>query len=157
MPKDYIKFISDLTYYLEKDLKFIYRNQSKYRIYLEEHVDHNCPIGILEDIEIIFLHYTSENDAYNNWNRRKKRVNFENVLFKFNDQNLCTREDIEAFDLLNLKHKVCFTVQSFPKLHSCVQIKSVKDKDFVPYYYEPIGKTSDFNVTEFINNMVRND
>lgn len=60
MPKDYIKFISDLTYYLEKDLKFIYRNQSKYRIYLEEHVDHNCPIGILEDIEIIFLHYTSE-------------------------------------------------------------------------------------------------
>lgn len=109
MPKDYIKFISDLTYYLEKDLKFIYRNQSKYR------------------------------------------------LFKFNDQNLCTREDIEAFDLLNLKHKVCFTVQSFPKLHSCVQIKSVQDKDFVPYYYEPIGKTSDFNVTEFINNMVRND
>ena len=157
MPKDYIKFISDLTYYLEKDLKFIYRNQSKYRIYLEEHVDHNCPIGILEDIEIIFLHYTSENDAYNSWNRRKKRVNFENVLFKFNDQNLCTREDIEAFDLLNLKHKVCFTVQSFPKLHSCVQIKSVQDKDFVPYYYEPIGKTSDFNVTEFINNMVRND
>lgn len=35
MPKDYIKFISDLTYYLEKDLKFIYRNQSKYRIYLK--------------------------------------------------------------------------------------------------------------------------
>lgn len=91
MPKDYIKFISDLTYYLEKDLKFIYRNQSKYRIYLEEHVDHNCPIGILEDIEIIFLHYTSENDAYNNWNRRKKRVNFENVLL-----NLMIRTSVHA-------------------------------------------------------------
>lgn len=38
-------------------------------------------------VEIFFLHYHSEDDARAKWERRCKRVNWEHMLVKFNDQN----------------------------------------------------------------------
>lgn len=72
----YSKFVSNLNHYLRKDLKFI-----EFSRYFSENPSY--PIGLLDDIEIHFLHYSSRFEAEMKWNLRKQRVNFEKLLFVF--------------------------------------------------------------------------
>lgn len=64
--EDYIMFVSRLRYYLEQELKFININESKHKEWIIDNGNENCPIGLLEDIEIIFVHYKSPEIAYEN-------------------------------------------------------------------------------------------
>lgn len=104
---EYIKFVSNLKYYLSLDLKFIPKTESRYYEFYQEKEKY-YPIGLLGDVEIVFLHYKSEQEAYEKWNRRKARINWDNVIVKFNDQNRATEEHIRQFDALPYKNKICF-------------------------------------------------
>lgn len=95
---DYIKFVSDLRRYLEMPLKFIEASDSKYYEELKKRNHTNKPIGLLDDVEIVFLHYKSEAEALEKWNRRKERVNFDDIFIKMSRMNLCTEEHIQVFD-----------------------------------------------------------
>lgn len=108
-PKEYIKFVSNLEYYLNIDLHFINVVDSKHHEVLEERGETHCPIGVLDDIEIIFLHYKTEQEAYEKWNRRKKRMDWNNLYFKFTEMNGCDDEDLKSFDALPSPHKFVFT------------------------------------------------
>lgn len=57
---DYLKFCQNLRHYIESDLSFISYTESKYKEDLVSHGNTHCPIGRIDDIEIIFLHYKSE-------------------------------------------------------------------------------------------------
>lgn len=104
---EYLKFASNLKKYLSMDLKFIPKSESRYyRVYKEKKKYY--PIGVLGDIEIVFLHYTSEDEAREKWNRRKARMNWDNLIVKFNDMNLATEEHIRRFDKLPYRNKICF-------------------------------------------------
>lgn len=102
---DYIKFISDLRRYLDMPLKFIEPAESKYYEELQKRNQADKPIGILDDVEIVFLHYKSQAEALEKWNRRKARVNFDNIFIKMSRMNLCTEEHIRFFDSLPFKNK----------------------------------------------------
>lgn len=93
----YIKFISNLRYYIDLDLKFTHISRYNGRC--------EYPIGLLDDIEIHFLHYKSEKDAYDKWNRRKQRINYDNLFIKFCDNDYCTDEHVIAFSKLNYKKR----------------------------------------------------
>ena len=60
---DYIKFVSNLRYYIEQDLTFIDYTESKYKDELLKNNQLNVPIGKLHDVEIVFLHYHSIEEA----------------------------------------------------------------------------------------------
>lgn len=66
-------------------------------------------MGKCLDVEIVFLHYHSFDEAKEKWNRRKVRVNYDNLLVKFNDQNGFKEEDYYEFTKLPFKHKIFFT------------------------------------------------
>jgi len=99
---DYIKLLNNLEYYFNLPLDFITYKESKYKNKLEEYGGDNlsCPIGKLDDIECIFLHYSTQQEAKDKWERRKKRINWDNLYVKMSEQNLCTEEHLKAFDLL---------------------------------------------------------
>ena len=103
--EDYIKFISDLRYYLSLDLKFITVEESRYRDILKERKHDKIPLGKLGEVEIIFLHYKTEEEAKNKWDRRKERVNYENIIFKFSKMNLCSERELEKFNDLRFENK----------------------------------------------------
>lgn len=103
---DYIKFVSDLKRYLDTPLRFIKPEESKYFEELKTRKQLDKPIGILDDVEIVFLHYKSREEALEKWNRRKGRVNFDNIILKFSWMNLCTDEHLEKFDSLPFKNKI---------------------------------------------------
>ena len=55
------------------------------------------------------MHYHSEEEAREKWNRRKERINRDKLLFKLSEREGCSREDVERFVALPLKNKICFS------------------------------------------------
>ncbi|MBV5343128.1 DUF1919 domain-containing protein, partial [bacterium] len=84
----YIEFLEDFNELIEVDLKFI--QKSKYKISNEYRATnkHYYPIGVLNNVEIHFLHYKSEIEALDKWNYRKARINKKNMFIKFCDRDL---------------------------------------------------------------------
>lgn len=60
-------------------------------------------------IEIFFLHYHSEQEAKEKWERRMQRINWNKLLIKFNDQKWCTQTEVDEFMKLPYKNKLFLT------------------------------------------------
>lgn len=139
----YIKFVSNLKYYLNKELYFT--KDSKYNVVCD------YPIGIIDDIEIHFLHYKSEQEAYEKWNRRKLRVDYDNLFIKFCDNDLCTIEHVEMFSKLPYKKKVMFISKKYIG-DSIVYLPLCKNNGKVGDLYNNRWKYRfSFNVLKWLN------
>lgn len=108
---DYIKFVSDLRRYLNTPLRFIKPEESKYCEEIKKRNQTEKPIGILDDVEIVFLHYKTKEEAEEKWNRRKERVNYDNIILKFSRMNLCTDKEIDAFCNIPFENKFVFNTK----------------------------------------------
>jgi uncharacterized protein (DUF1919 family) len=153
MAEDYIKFIYNIKDYINLTLEFIEPSKTKYIDYFKNHNKFGeYPIGKLGDIEIHFLHYKSEKEAFQKWNRRVKRINWNKVIFKFNDQNLCTPELIEKFSKLQVQNKICFTSKEY-NYDDVYCIKSIYKYSNVKASYEPFGNSYYTNINNLINRL----
>ena len=117
MPDDYIKFIKNLKHYLYNcNLTFIDPKKSKHYDALKNTEKYGeYPIGLLGDIEIYFMHYKTKEEATIKWQRRTKRINWKNIIIKFNDQNGCKQKHIDDFNKIKLyKKMICFTAKKIP-------------------------------------------
>ena len=119
MPKDYIKFIYSMDSYLNIDLVEISIDESSYSDYLKS-INYKGTIGKIDDIEIMFMHYNSFKEAKEKWVRRSKRINYNRIIYKFNDQNNCTYDDLLAFQKFPAKNKLCFTAKKYKNVDSIV-------------------------------------
>jgi len=148
---DYIKFISNLKLYLNKKIKFIeYDKSTRYK----KGINEKCIVGKLNDIEIYFLHYSSEKEVLDKWYRRIKRINYDKILYKFNDQNGCTQKNVEDFFNLPLKNKIFFTVNEyFIDNDRVVKFKKIPGEKTIMTSQEPFGKSKYINITELINDL----
>ena len=110
---DYIEFLSNLKYYLtEAKLEFL--DESRYPLGNERRAKwtHWYPIGLLGGkVEIQFLHYHTEKEAAEKWYRRARRVNFDKLFVIGMEQNLCTIDNIKAFDKLPFEKKIFFSTK----------------------------------------------
>lgn len=57
--------------------------------------DKNYPVAKLDDVTIHFVHYKTEQEAREKWNRRKERVNYDNLFFVTVDWIRYTKEEVE--------------------------------------------------------------
>ena len=104
-PDDYLKLVTNLQYYLSLDMKVVSSDKSKQLEILRRDNAQNYYIGQIGDIEAILVHYNDPLLAIEKWNRRKNRVNLNNLVFKFSQQNGCTKEHLLKFDELDLPGK----------------------------------------------------
>lgn len=111
--EDYIKFCKRIRYYCSIPITFIDVEQSKWKEDLIAHHNENKPIGLLDDVEIVFLHYKTREEAAEKWTRRTKRICWENLYFKMSEQNLCKIEMLKEFDELPYKNKFVFTSKDY--------------------------------------------
>lgn len=86
---EYIRFLTDLKYYLSQSLIIKDIESSKYKDEIRKR-GQNPLIGWLDDIEIVLLHYDDPNEAKEKWQYRLERINYNRLIIKFNDQNLFT-------------------------------------------------------------------
>lgn len=91
---DFVKFVNNLREYLSYNLIEI--PNAKY------------PIGLLHDIKVHFLHYTSFEEAKTKWDIRKKRINYDNIFVIMSDRDKYTDSLLDEFNKIPYK-KVLFT------------------------------------------------
>lgn len=103
---DYIRFVSNLKHYLGCKLEFINPEDSKYYELLKERNQLSVPVALLDDVEIIFLHYKTPEEAAEKWYRRASRVNYDNIIIKLSRMNLCTEKEMAEFAELPFDNKI---------------------------------------------------
>ena len=149
MAEDYIKFVYNLKSYISKKLEFIDIEDSKYADYLKK-LNYSAPIGKIDDIEIMFLHYKTKEEAYEKWNRRKERINWNKIIYKFSDQNMCTYKHLKQFNELQANNKICFTTRKYDDLDT-IQLKKYEKCECVGDDIKIYKKY--FNMYKFLNEI----
>ena len=119
-PEDYLNFIADLRHNLTSELTFI--KQSK-NIEGQKH-----PVGVVNGIEIHFLHYDSEEEANEKWTRRCKRVpkDLSKLHYKFDDRDGATPDHIAKFHSMKLANSICFTKDEYTQYPANLRIPMSK-------------------------------
>lgn len=85
--ESYIEFISNLDFYLRKDLEEVIEDTFSY------------PKGKLGDKVVIhFLHYSDFDSAKKKWDERKQRINWDNMFYILADRDGLTEQDALIFD-----------------------------------------------------------
>lgn len=101
----YIKLLKNFDYYMAQELKFAAESKYKDRAKI-------YPVGLLDDIEIHFQHYATEEEAREKWERRTARMlvnnNKDNYFFMIADRERVTKEMLEEFHTLPYKNKISF-------------------------------------------------
>ena len=153
MATDYIKFVKEFEKYINFELLEINNNDSKWYELLKNNQSFGkYPIGKIGDIEIHFLHYKSFSEAKEKWNRRKNRINYNRIIFKFSDMNGCSRKNIQDFQKIKRKNKICFITNKDRDIQNEYTFV-VRKKDKLLASYEPFGKSKYIDINKFINQM----
>lgn len=69
----FVKLVLNLRHYMEQELVV--------------HWGETYPIGMLEDVEIHFMHYGTCQEAEESWNKRKARINWDRIFVIGTDRN----------------------------------------------------------------------
>lgn len=112
-PNCYIRLLENFDYLVSQDLIFIEPSESIYFTKLKKWGTAWYPIWLLGSVELHFLHYNSKKDAFEKWNRRKKRINYNNLLVKFSEGEEDLPELVKRFEKLSFVNKVCFSKQQY--------------------------------------------
>ena len=145
-PKEYIKFLQNIEYYLGLDLNFV----------KEDGIDY--PVGILDDVKIYFMHYKTETQAKEKWIERSKRLNLDNLYILFTDRDGCSVEDMKLFDSLPYKNKIVFVNKEYSEIKSAYYIKGFENEKSVGILTHFINKYSgrryldSFDFVKWFNN-----
>lgn len=117
---DYIKFLKDIRSYLSKTLEIVSAGESRHAEILERKGQTDVPVGILGDVEIIFLHYKDPSLVREKWNRRVERINWNNLIYKFSYMNGCDEALLNDFESIQGVKKICFVNKAYPLFQDTV-------------------------------------
>ncbi len=97
--EDYIKLLRDFKYYMGCELKFLEYAYNK-------NSGKNYPVMLLDDVKVHCNHDTNPEDAIAKWNRRRVKINYNNLLVEMYTED---RQIMEQFlRLEGYKNRICF-------------------------------------------------
>lgn len=121
---DYVKMISNLQYYMSCDLKIIRAEEANHYEDLKRAKHTDVPIGRLDDVEIVFLHYKDGTVAKSKWERRVRRINWDNIIIKFSYMSNCSDKNIKDFQKISGVKKFCFVAKPFNNMEDLILVPS---------------------------------
>ncbi len=158
--QDYLKFVRDLRGYLNEELVQIsYKESHVKEMLLEREAEgrydkklDDFVIGRIGDVDIIFLHYETFEEAKEKWNRRKGRINYNNIIVKYNDQNGFQLDDFYEFEGLEYQNKLFFT--SNKKLKGDSRVFFIEEYEEEGYAVDDIKPSfKKMNITQYLNSI----
>lgn len=147
---DFVKMAENLSWYMEQKL-------------VEVETERPYPAGRLGDITIYFVHYKTFEEGAQSWEKRKKRINWDNLFFVATEKDNCSYETIRRFDQLPYKHKVIFTHTEYPEFSSAYYIRGFEEKDelgVLTFYKNQFLRRrylDDFDYVTFLNKTEATD
>lgn len=125
------KFLSPTVnlWFTEKDLQKMVRNLKWYMQQELEFIDpeFGYPAAKCGDIVIHFNHVKTNEEAKNQWYKRRDRINYDNIWVISSDNKL-SYEDIKEFGKIPCKGKVMFTAKEYPEFDYCLYIKAYEGR-----------------------------
>ena len=138
--EEYIKLINNLEYYLSMQPTL-----SEYVI--EPHNHMRYPVLTIGDIHIHCNHDTDADIAISNWNRRKEKINWNNLFFEMYTKDAGIEKE---FNDLKYQNKVCFV----PHKSDCpcsIQLPILPgQKEF----YETVNSNATIKINGYIYGIV---
>ena len=97
-------------------------------ISMRDLVGGKCPAGRLGSIRINFVHYDTFEEGAACWERRKKRINWDNIILMGVERDDCDYAVLKSFDQLPYPNKVVLTHIAYPELSSACYIKGFEER-----------------------------
>ncbi len=115
---EYLRLLENFRYYMGQQL--ILKDSSRLpEVNLLMSKTYKFPVGVLGgDVEVLFLHYASKDEAAAKWARRVQRINYDNLFVIFTDAGAAgggagnddfKEEYVERFERLPYENKVLFS------------------------------------------------
>jgi glycosyltransferase involved in cell wall biosynthesis len=104
----------------------------------EENTDY--PVGILGDIKIHFNHYKNKDETLEKWNKRKQRIDFDNLYIITSDERL-SDDELQRLNQIECKMLIIFTALDKSGYPNTFQMKRYEKQGYVSQYSvrEPDG------------------
>lgn len=118
--RDFLKLAANLREYLSHELEFI---DSEY----------DYPVARLKHITIYFYHSKSAEEAATDWNRRKTRINYDNLFLLMYDRENLTMDELRQIEQIPCRGKVVFSNQSRSALSYIVTMKPTDNPQGAQY------------------------
>lgn len=152
----YFTFLEHLDEYLASDLKIC--DSPQHTPETEYPVFNLGGEGNLPLIELHFLHYHNGIEAARNiWDKRKARINKENLFAIFSFFEDVDEDWMKRFDAIDLKNKVAFVNRPLPQYKSAFYIKGYEKQGLgqLNEYDNLLGckKFDQFNYIRWFNNV----
>jgi len=143
--EEYLQLLNDLRAYLNTELKF-------HKYAYESVLQREYPICLLNDIELHFNHYVSMEEVEAKWNKRIKRINWDNLFVMMFTENEYVAE---RFSKLPYKNKICF-VPFDSKMESVYYLSLAKKLMPGKPFYQLVngiveGTFNDYDLIELLN------
>lgn len=113
-PKDFVRFMKEIHYYLEQPITF-------------QKTDKSSPVGDLDGLTVHFIHYKTEQEALSSWKKRIERIHWDKVFVICCDEGL-TYDDMADFDHLPYQNKILFMHKADPSIKCGIYTKDFQDK-----------------------------
>ena len=89
----------------------------------------NFPIAKIDDIEVNFVHYKTQEECIEKWKERKERIAWDNIfIIATNHDGMCHDDCMERFDKLPYKNKIMFVSKEYPQYDWAILIKQFKNR-----------------------------
>ncbi len=140
LPDDFIRFAENLKGYLAQEVTPV------------EEPSVNYPVGMLGDVKLWFVHYKSFEEAVNCWNRRRKRVNWDNIRVMLTVREMCNDDILGRFEKLPYK-KVAYANEAHPEFPSVMHYKNPQGyiSDIINIFGTRGYQASGFDYINFLN------
>lgn len=122
MAEDFITFCEDIEFWINQPMKSVDQTEYPYPV---------AQLGEEKSIKLYLVHYDTFEEALEMWNRRKERINYNNMYLIMNDRNNCNFELMKRFDNLPYKNKILFTHLPQPEIKSSYCMKGMEEEEYV--------------------------
>lgn len=152
LAEDYLRFVSGLKFYMSEELVFIAPDATHRAGEVAGYVEMfgRYPIGRIKDVDIHFLHYENEEEAYEKWNKRKDRMDWSRIIVKMSQQNLWSDEIAHKFDELPFPNKLFFETKKFYR-NNTTEVLFRRDKGLPSTRDEGERYRQYINILKYIN------
>lgn len=114
---DFIRFLERPEYYLKHEMEFITWK------------GHNYPIARIDDIEVRFVHYKSNEEAESKWRERSDRIIWDNIyVIATNHDGLGREILLERFNQLPYLNKILFVSREYPQYDWAICVPQFKNR-----------------------------
>ena len=114
---DFLTFLENPKHYFEVPIHFV------------SFEGHNYPIAQIDDIEVRFVHYSTQEEAEQKWRERAERIVWDNLyIVATNHDGFDTKDRLERFDKLPYKNKIMFVSKEYPEYDWAILVPQFKNR-----------------------------